>query len=316
MRIYGLFNGDFIASGKTLAEKKWKLERQMWSLNKIDGVPDEKRLDTLVIKYVLYHLAKNILKIALYPIAMIGIQLASFYGICFNPWDGREIYRIIEGAFARELPKDSERGIWFNFLYRISDYLSICMYPDETWEDNNFFAMMRQVNPGTLRSRLSTLSVTLRQNQEFLLNEGLNVQGALQLLKKVKVDVHYLSVSDKSEIDIDGQLNQSQQLITICDRLNDVQRSIIRLMQVREKVINARINNSGGHCKEYAEKISKMKFCCKISWANFNKELIHRIKAAYDAAAQKIENRETEADWLSKEAITLYENFLENPCML
>lgn len=198
LRIIDLFCGDFITTGRELAEKQWKIERQLWSQNKIANLPDETRHAVLVRQFILHQLTKNILKIVFYPIALVGMQLATIYGAIVHPWDGQHSFQKIEDFFARDLPDSWRKSAMF---YRLADYSAICMHPDQTWDKYDFFSTIKKVCPHTLRSHLRMLTHEITLNKAFLENEGVNVKEVLEQVSRFRADVKFLSIAEDLECD-------------------------------------------------------------------------------------------------------------------
>lgn len=234
MRIGGLCMGDFIESGRKLAHKKWHMQGQIWYLDRTNKKPGN--LTLLVVRYVLQELVKNIAKIVLYPIAAVGMMLASIYGAVFNPWDARDFYGDIERTFARELPEPSKRGFAFKIAYRLSDYFAICMQPDPIWEDNHFMLTLRNTSSQTIRASLRTLSATLREHQECLKNEGFMSAEALDFLHYLKVNAYRFSESEKNEWD-GKNLTQTPSQQDLCQILSKIQNSILKFVDERNREV-------------------------------------------------------------------------------
>lgn len=196
--------------------------------------PEETELRNLIWKKSLWQLVKNIMKLVTYPIAIVGLQLATVYGL-INPNGGRVLYAMIEEAWAREeLPEDVEHTLEIKW----GEYFAACMQPDDIVERDNLLPSALVGLPyhkDTLRSLMSHLNRVIKREAEFYKTTGVDVEKLLATIKKTKEYVSVNGRRDSSEI-TNGHLDHTAKeqelagtlkkillaLTKIEDRWNDV----------------------------------------------------------------------------------------------
>lgn len=190
-RIFALLTGDFIAAGIHFAKKEWHLERQLWSLsgNRKGKPPGKCALYGKIIKHSLWQLIKNIVKIATYPIAIVGLQFAALYGL-FNPLDGRKLWAMIEHAWSRDYIGEGWR-------WKDCDYLAPCMQPKRVWDQRNFYSSFS--DPRTLRSLLLEIVNIVRENRVFFERENVDPHAMTKQFESFRKKVQRLSKKDHDE---------------------------------------------------------------------------------------------------------------------
>lgn len=277
-RVYTLFTGDFLTAARTLAIQQIQLELQEWSLGIVKNFSRDERYTTLVRKYAVIQLAKNIAKVVFYPLAAVGLQLASLYGCFLNPWDGRVFYAYIERAFARdaiEVPRyiPLKNCGWSLYLYRISEILGICMQPSEVWEDNNIVPMTRITHEGTLRNRLRELIVTFRAKKAFWINEGINVVAVQNQLKVLKDTIRYISKRDMLEIEVvENRVKHCGIQRNVVDAFSKLKLSLEKIELLRGQIITAMMDaQKNDVVKSTHEKMLEEKKQYNNSWTNLRK---------------------------------------------
>ncbi len=141
-RILTLLSGDFIRAGIKIGERKYKIATS--PLVKLKGpTPSQK---SLIAKEICIQLVKNIVKIATYPLAIIGIQLSTLLALV-SPLPGRRMIGVIESAWSRdgyELINDPKPTRAWHFT-RFSDILFETCQPIMTYlkyEGHNHFHMI------------------------------------------------------------------------------------------------------------------------------------------------------------------------------
>lgn len=139
LRVVSLLSGDFARRGRDVARREWELERQAWSLYEHKHAPPPSRgsLRCKIVVRSLCELVKNIIKIVLYPLAMVAFAFAALYGCIIHPLDGMQMWSAIEHAWSRDgIVMESRR---WHYYYRATDYIAICMQPENVWHDVNFY---------------------------------------------------------------------------------------------------------------------------------------------------------------------------------
>jgi hypothetical protein len=131
LRIISLAAGDFAYGGYQLAKREW---RAHWIESQVarGRSPTKLLFAALVVKESLKQLIKNIIKIALFPIAIIGLQLGAVCGLLVDPEWGRAIFGFTERVWARDF-------IPVMGLMNVTDFLAPCMQKKSVWRSYNFY---------------------------------------------------------------------------------------------------------------------------------------------------------------------------------
>lgn len=194
-RIIRLFHIDFVDAGIQLARREWQLARlKHWKHCTAQLIEyTEPSWKWVVAKNISLQLIKNILKIATYPLAIVGMELVSVYGL-INPLSARAMYGMIEHAWSRDVLEASNNN------WRLSDYFSPCMQPKAVWEERNLYMIhggntpLDVYQPATLRAMLCRLNGYLEERKEFFQLEFAANQG------KSFAEIHAAIISYQSEI--------------------------------------------------------------------------------------------------------------------
>lgn len=178
-RIFTLLTGDFIVSGCEFANRKWLVLKQKYNLE------SNLWLAGLRIGYSFTELLKNIIKIATYPIACVGLQLAAIYGM-FSPNDGRLIFSTIEDLWARNfinithLPDSNISVIWL----QVTDYIGLCMQSKDVFDQKNLYRVLGTYYPSSPKTLSYDVASTLKNNREYFEKTGLPIDRFIELISK------------------------------------------------------------------------------------------------------------------------------------
>lgn len=183
-----LLTGDFIRAGCEKANAEWQLKSQEWSISEDHTKPLPSR-SLIVAKHVLMQLIKNVIKIATYPIALIGLVCASLYGI-IDPINGRRMIAAIEHAWSRDTVACS---------VTYGEYLAVCMQPKDVWDQKNIYQGAAHYHPQFLRNLLREIDQTLKEKQQFFENETLDVKALLGKIDTYRQNIRIVSPTTESD---------------------------------------------------------------------------------------------------------------------
>lgn len=143
------FSGASITRGTLDAEHEFRILR----VEKSEKGEKVHRfaMKLLMAKHILFTLVKDIVRLAFYPIAMVGLQISAFCGL-FLPLDFRLIYGGIENFVAPDLRSFSLRCTAHG-LVLWAFYSAPCMQTREAWDRNNLYRIENDDNdsPRSLR---------------------------------------------------------------------------------------------------------------------------------------------------------------------
>lgn len=244
VRIAKLMEGDFVSTGKKLALQELRTEcsRKTKEANakgakdgKVIITPAENELRNVTIKKTLWQLAKNIAKLVTYPLAIVGLQLATIYGL-INPNGGRAMFAMIEETWAREMLPTAPSHI---LEIKWSEYLAPCMQPEDIAERDNLFPVTIPGQPyhtDTLRSLMSHLNRKLKGDVEFYKNTGIDVDKLLTTIKNTKAAVSVNGRADLREIE-NEHLSQTKNEQAVAERLKKIISALYKIEEKWNKVI-------------------------------------------------------------------------------
>ena len=182
--------GDFLTAGSIIRGlEAGKREFRLHRLKMYDENETVHRFAKafFVAKCVCTSIAKDIAKIATYPLCMIGMQCAAIAGI-ISPLDGRVFTCILEETWDQDIHKRfSHGGITLvpkkvmEFLSRtkraqakkidksILFYVAPCMQSQQTWKEKNIYRILfLDYNPQTLRSLKLQFSNLVKESSPYL----------------------------------------------------------------------------------------------------------------------------------------------------
>jgi hypothetical protein len=132
LRLIGLFKGDFIDHGHSVAKVKWlnNLEHKKKNSNTL--------LNARVRVEIAKALLKEVLKITTLFIEVILLEAAALWGLVF-PYDGRKMYAAIEDFYSRPRYHGYHPA---KFLILVFDeYSAPCMQPKARFDRKNLYKM-------------------------------------------------------------------------------------------------------------------------------------------------------------------------------
>lgn len=197
-----LLTGDFIRAGYELATREQELEdltnaqaaaeHEVIAPKGLVMAQDASRVVEFaassfafkVIKYSLLQLVKNIVKIVAYPFAWIALEVSALYGIV-HTWDGRVLVTQMEHAFSRDIVSESDSGPFAELRLRISDYVAICMAPEEIWDERNLYIVLPSYNPDSFLSIRRYLTSYVTGRRDFFDKVGV-YEDLIKCLKALK----------------------------------------------------------------------------------------------------------------------------------
>lgn len=236
-RILALLSGDFVREGYDKAEKEWKLERQVAYLDNKPVPSGNFTFGLKVSKKILWQLAKNVVKITTYPLALIAMEFAALYGI-FQPLTGRAIYASIEHAWSRDWVAISSRSEDKNSPLKIKfgDYFAPCLQPKRVVDEVNLYRMCNEYNSQSLNRQLHELRNFFAENREFFSNEGLAHVGE-------KVEGYLLNKRCFNHYNSDTLSKEEKQA--------KVMKALLKLTEVLKRIEELRELSIQGRCTDY-----------------------------------------------------------------
>lgn len=210
-RLWGIVKGNSVHIGLQKAEKEWRLETQKWRLEDKDkGLPppSQNSFRLKVAGKVSWQLVKDIVKVATYPIAWIGMEFATLYGSLFNPYDGRALFATLEHAWSSDelFPLSIVGGLDI----QLGEYLAKCMQPQAVWKERNLYRFADHYHPDTLRNVLRNVEFSLKNQKEFFEKENV-LTSILTCVDDYQKNIKDYSLRASEEVKI-GQ-NNKQRLI-------------------------------------------------------------------------------------------------------
>ena len=236
-----LLTGDFIRSGRELAQEEWQIKSQKWSLSEA-STPCPNR-SSIIAKHVLWQLAKNVAKIVTYPIALVGLLLASLYGI-FDPINGRAWFAAIEETWSRDALHLSKGDLFSSLGFRLGEFIAICMQPKDVWNAKNFYQGVPYYHPETLRSLLLSIQFLIEKKNLFFNKEGVNTQKILHFISTIQNHIKSVSSRDTLETNESSNLEQTEPQQRIKNLLKQVLEKLKNIENKRAIIVHNQINNS------------------------------------------------------------------------
>lgn len=236
-RVFYLLSGDFVRRGYELAKKDWDLKRQAWSLNPGNtSAPGKISLSLRTIAYSLWELVKNVIKIATYPLALVGLVFASLYGCLVHPSDGMRMVAALEYAWSRSgVVVTTEEG---RALYQLSECLAVCMQSERAWEEANIYGS-NPSNPSASET-LGNIKRLLSNNTAFFRAEQISVNRMLNWVEE------WFKTGERHE---QVQVNTFQNVL----------KSLQECQTYRAALVEAQINNNQEMVEEFKTKIQNVK---------------------------------------------------------
>ena len=190
----------------------------------------------IVAKHVLWQLVKNIVKIVTYPIALIGLLLASLYGM-IDPINGRAFIASIEDAWSRDTI--SEEDALCHHAFRFGEYMAICMQPKDVWDQKNIYHVAADYHPRSLRSLLRQIHTMLKDKKRFFRNEGINVNHLSHAIEIYRQTIQAVSLNAQDEKNsVTGDLKQTAPQIEIRDHLETILTRLEILEEERQQLVS------------------------------------------------------------------------------
>lgn len=180
-RILSLISGDFVFAGYQIAERNFRLQRQIWSINLIEHKKNTCLPNFFAFYWIIasaHQLALNILKIGFYPLAIVGIFFGALYGNFVKREDGRFIISNIENFFSRsELVVDDTSPNRIQATYRninLGDFALACMQTRQEQAKRNFYAFFKNDRYDRLSCNSLNFAIQRLVKSElmFYTNEG------------------------------------------------------------------------------------------------------------------------------------------------
>lgn len=219
-RIYNLIKGNFISKGIELGTLDWLAQNSKRS--QAGDVVGRSSLFAHIVARSLWELAKEIVKIATYPLAMIALEFSALYGKFASPKDGQKMWSDVEYAWSSNLVDNTGKA---SLITDTPQFLGACMQPEHVWREAAMHRKAKDYNPLTLRSRMNTIKNQLMSQRGFLEQEGLDVVRMLD-----NIEIYYrgranasngnenrdnyfttsVSARDPIETTVDGNLNQNE----------------------------------------------------------------------------------------------------------
>lgn len=255
IRIARLLQGNFIYKGIELAKIDWLARNS--KLSQAGGVVGKTSFYVNIVARSLWELVKEIGKIATYPLAIVALEFASFYGRLIHPLDGQKMWSDIEYAWSSNLADTSSTA---HYETDSPQFLGACMQPKSVWEEQNVFRVSPLYDPRTIRFRILTLKNQLHAQKSFLEQEGLDVVRILDNLRAFKITTMdslgqklnyfkaWVSQRDRDEFDCDGNFRQCEVTAVHADILEKIQSDLTSILTTRLAIISAQraLSNTSG----------------------------------------------------------------------
>lgn len=178
-RALSLCCGDFVWAGYQIAERNWRINRQIWSL---DDTRNTNSLPPGVLAFCqqlaiqsLIQLAKNIVKLVTYPIAIVALAFSGLYGALIRPIEGKILVSWIEDTWSRDETCISEKNSVKTFLsgwnLMLGDFIAPCMMPRRVAIERNIYKCDVEYNNETVKAQVRKIILLLTKENLFFQNE-------------------------------------------------------------------------------------------------------------------------------------------------
>lgn len=187
-RLYDIFSGDTIRRGIANAQHEFRILKV-----EKNGKVSKLAYALLLAKNILLCLAKDIMKLVTYPLAMIALQFAAILGVS-SPLDAWVIYGKIEDFWRPDnsLQKYKAAHECKNLMLM---YSAPCMQTQEAYRQNNLYPILggdySETDLRTLRMRLS------RELERFSIYFGAAYQYLQKRVEELKFTVDYIVKQNK-----------------------------------------------------------------------------------------------------------------------
>ncbi len=237
-RILDLFTGGSIQRGVFDAKHEYRIMRV--ENNKTGAKVHRFAMNFLLAKNIFISLIKDIIRIAAYPIAMLGLQLTAVLGL-FLPLDARLIYSTIEDIASPDLRlyKHSE----WHYMGLMTFYSAPCMQTQEANQRKNLFAIE---GDSSNADKPKSLRLSLANNLErFAPYFGSSKKELSELVEKVKIVVKDLkkdtAAYDEAQIKLKECTELFEEVLTVKDLWLDkgakgIDPSQIKIETLKEKL--------------------------------------------------------------------------------
>ncbi len=244
-RLWGIIKGNSVRIGFHKAQQEWRLKTQKWRLKEKDqGLPppSQNSFRLKVAGKVSYQLVKDIVKVATYPLAWVGMEFAALYGSLFNPYDGRAMFGAIEHAWSSDelFPTPD-----FNPHYiTLGEYLARCMQPQSVWKERNLYRFAGFYDPNTLRSLLRDVEFGLKNQKEFFAKEeDINLHSILKCIQDYQQDITKFSPKANSEFRKNGKgevvLGQTFKQQRIGEQLQTILKNLAEIEKLNDEFVKS-----------------------------------------------------------------------------
>lgn len=221
------FTAGSIIRGLEAGKREFRLHR----LEKYDDVETVHRFAKayFVAKCVCTSVAKDIVKIATYPLCMIGMQCAALVGIA-SPLDSWVFTCVLEETWDQDIHKRISHGSITLIPQKVMQlltctkkaraiqidrsifvYVAPCMQSQQTWKEKNIYRIaFPDYNPQTLRSLKLQFSNLVKESAPYL--ETKDVQLFTDSIQRWSQQINKISpnANERHEIDANGDLLDEQ----------------------------------------------------------------------------------------------------------
>lgn len=193
-RIFNLLSGGFVARGNHDAEHEFRLLR-------LEKSKTGEKIHCLVkpllyTKHVMINLVKDIIKIATYPIAMVGLQIAAFFGM-FAPLEFRVVFGRIEELWMPDIKLHQPSGSGLDLFLM---FAAPCMQRKKVWQDYNLYVLDKPGSGNSLRNINLRLVNDAKQFLPYFEPHSKEIMDALLTLKDI--------ISDRPKLILDTHLKE------------------------------------------------------------------------------------------------------------
>lgn len=202
-RLEELITGDFVYSGRRLAEKAYLKEKKIAYIQN-SAMPTEKRLTALKCRYIFLEFVKNFAKLVVQPLVSVGLTLVSLIGLTVAPFWARKAHGEIEYFFA----KNGGPETFKTFSDGVSQLIAPCMASKRIWDNLNLYSKFKDYNANTIRALLKFISNKLEESPDFW-KKRLGEVAYEEIQKDIKVfkqDIKKISFKDGKETEVNGEL--------------------------------------------------------------------------------------------------------------
>lgn len=245
-RIYNMINGNFIHYTYESAELAWLAKNSKKSqIGKTFGSAGRLYQH---ISIAIWELAKEIIKIVTYPLAIVALQFSALYGYFIHPLDGLRMWSFVESTWSCSI---KNKHVYLACDDAMQQALAPCMHTKRFWDEKNLYAFQAYYHPYTLRSRILEINQLLTSQKNFLENEGLDVARTLS-----QMDVYYngklhsckscptffkqeISKHGAVEVNFSGYINHDSRQKFHAEVLEQIFSDLQTFQQTRLKIISA-----------------------------------------------------------------------------